>query len=40
PVIKVGDMDSGASTVARGRNPEDPDAGIRTRTRSASTPSA
>ena len=40
PVIKVGDMDSGASTVARGRNPEDPDAGLRTRTRSASTPSA
>lgn len=36
PVIKVGDMNSDATTVARGRSPEDPEAGLRTRTRPSS----
>ena len=38
PAIKVGNTDTGASSEVRGRNPADPDAGIRTRTRTDGSP--
>lgn len=38
PAIKVGNTDSGAQSEVRGRNPADPDAGMRTRTRADGSP--
>jgi hypothetical protein len=38
PAIKVGNTNTGAQSEVRGRNPADPDAGMRTRTRSDGSP--
>jgi hypothetical protein len=38
PAIKVGNTETGASSEVRGRNPADPNAGVRTRTRPDGSP--